>query len=351
MSDSDLEARIRTAYADDGDASPRASFEVVRARRAAGERGDRTRLAPPKPKSRRWAVIGIAAALLLVATLYPMYDMEPRRLANTPPGSAALFLPDPLLGQTTRTPMYPVVDEPLGLRLKPGRWFYRYSMNGAMRSDSLTVNAIERAEYQGRPAWQFLSGRASADGPAISWDTVWTTRDSLRILARVAQMTPSDRLIETYSDSEVLRGETHGGYTAWQSRPLRTPNGPDGNGVSIRWYQFAAALQTARLSADWKASVEFRGVIFENGGTRDYLNVAVVGEERVSLPAGEFDCWKVALGGPTAPGPDAAVTGPADRDGLVFLVSKDRGWLVEQRYRRDGATRLAVQLVRVEELP
>jgi hypothetical protein len=344
--ETELETRLRALREQE---SPRmdtsAAIDLILARRARGERVALPVEARRRVGQRHWIILTAAAAALLLVLVPVARDRTPPAPAmpdTASTSSSASLLPAPLFAQTTRSPIYPVLDEPLGLRLKPGRWYYHFILGEGVPGprDTLIVAVIEQTTYQGQPAWRFLGGRRFSSGPLFTRDTIWTTRDSLRILGRVAQIGPDARIEETYDDSSVLRGETHGGFTAWQRRPIHQPEGPDGNGVPIRWYQFAAALQTARLSADWKASVEFRGLIFDGERSRDYLNIAVLGEETITVPAGRFDCWKVGIGGEHL---------DAD-DGIFFWISKDRGWIVAQRVANRRMAQMNMLLARYEEV-
>jgi hypothetical protein len=342
--DPELEARLRALA--EQEPQPRTSDAVLHgilARRAAGER-----ITLPVAAPRRfpvWLFAGAAAAVL-VALVFSRTTRELQQVAAFPPSTpdtalqvtemGGFLLPAPLMAQATREPRYQRVPESGGDRLRPGRWFYTQRGLGRLTNvgDTLSAYGIARSTYQGADAWIFLGGRRFPDGRTDWSDTTWLSRDSLRPYARVARIGESGRIEETWREDGVLIGETVNGYTAWRTRPHRYPGFVTTEGAPMRWHQLLARLQTADMAPGWKGSLAIPGVMVD-GRHQMFLDVAVIREEIIEVPAGKFDCWKVGLG-------------REEKNGLFFWVSKDRGWLVAIGATWDGVQRYGQVLVEGE---
>ncbi len=341
---SDTPARLRALA--DQEPQPRTSDAVLHgilARRAAGERV--TLPAAPPRRFPVWLFAGAAAAVL-VTLVVSRAGREPRPAATPPTATpdtmllvtemGGFLLPAPLLAQATREPRYQQLDDPVGQGLRPGRWFYtqRGLDRVARAGDTLIAYGIARSTWQGADAWIFLGGRKFPDGRTDWSDTTWLSHDSLRPYARVARLGESGRIEETWRNDGVLIGETVNGYTAWRTRPHTYPGFVTTEGAPMRWHQLLARLQSANMAPGWKGSLAIPGVMVD-GRYQMFLDVAVIRDEIIDVPAGKFDCWKVGLG-------------REEKNGLFFWVSKDRGWLVAVGATWDGVQRYGQVLVEGE---
>jgi len=68
-------------------------------------------------------------------------------------------------------------------------------------------------------------------------------------------------------------------------------------------------------SGDWEESlrVSLSDILADHP---NYLNNVAFGSERLDVPAGTFDCWRVGIG--------------TEHQSFIFWVSKDQGWMVAQ---------------------
>ena len=345
--DQEIEARLRALADEEVPPSPPAdAVAAVVARRARGERVT-VEDAEPSWHGMRWWVVGAAAAGIALLVLVPR-GVEPTGAGHTPPAAhtdttlrtdqlGGFLLPAPLAAQATAEPSYEPLRPQAGERLRPGHWFYTPlgRLDTWQRGDTAFGFGIERAAWQGQPAWLSLGGRR-LPGNRIVWgdDSLWISRDSLTPLREVRHLGPGSQVEKTWSDSEVLIGQTTNGYTSWESRPALLPHRNPAEGVPIFWYQFLATLQSGELSLGWKRSLAMPFFVKTGKGWGAFLNLEVVRDERVTVPAGTFDCWKVVMG--------------REENGHELWVSKDRGWIVAQSEFRDGTERYRQELVEGE---
>jgi hypothetical protein len=301
----------------------------------------------PSTSHRRpiWIVItaaGIAALLLLLPE-------GPRRgrAAGAPaltldkPTDASPFGPAMLMAQS---PAFPLVrgEGPRGLRLRAGTWTYLTIRGEHDTIPTRSRYVIHRGEVNGTAAWTLVSGTVE-DKTSKPWsgawkryDSLWVSADSLRPMLRISA--PNGlRLEQTFQRDQVLNGRyNQNGYVEWFTTIL-TDTTRFNEASLIRWQDVRTFFQTTTITDDWKRSVPVSQAA-EFGSIRPtWLNLSVDGEERLSTPAGVFDCWRIRLG--VRLDPPAGVllmkTPIVEEPGIFFYVSKENGWLVQQTYRGD----------------
>lgn len=303
----EIEVRIRELARTAEVPSPsERQLDRILARRGRGER-----ITLPRPGSLRrslwWLGPVAAAAGLLVLVRSSLHEAPERAAASLPDTVAAaeagFLLPAPLMAQASGHPRFPTLRSLSGASLKPGRWFYSSwrAQRTVQPGDTLYGYGVATATWQDRPAWLVLNGRRLPSG-AIEWrDSLWLTRDSLVPLFRIGHFGENGRIEQTWRDGDVLTGETVNGYTAWRRRPIVDPTRNPAEGVTIQWYQFLATLQSGELGPGWKRSLEMPFGVLQQNTYTFFLDLEVLGPETITVPAGTFECWKVALGrGPNA---------------------------------------------------
>jgi hypothetical protein len=332
MTHDDLEERMRQAIAADP-LEPGASVWAEVARQRAADEG-RIR--------RRWpryvvAGLGIAAGVggLLLFNQKPPADgtgPSARALPQRDSERESFFSPAALLAQS---PAFPLVtgDGPRGLRLRAGSWKYIYVKNGTDTLPSNLTYTIHRGTVNGVAAWSLVSDNSHPK----AWrnlDSLWVSADSLRPLMRITN--PGNvRLEQTFRKDDVLSGYfSPSGYVNWKTTVLSDTTRFNEASI-VRWEDMATFFQTSTITAEWKRSIPMSAAA-EFGAIRPaWMNLAAMGEERVTTPAGVFDCWKLRLG--ILPDPSSGyefrtedgVVKESDY-GIYFWVSKDKGWLVQQ---------------------
>jgi hypothetical protein len=349
MNHDDLEERMRQAISA-GPLEPTVSlWEAVAARRAQ---------APKRRNRRRFILAGAALAAGIAAMV--VYLRRPvvapaitpeRRIVRSPEAEPSFFGPEALMAQS---PIFPLVagEGPRGQRLRAGRWEYIYVKNGTDTIPSRSSYTVRRGTMNGVAAWVLVTANSSLKARR-SLDSLWVTADSLRPLMRIT--TPGGtRLEQTFRQDEILSGYyASSGYINWKTTPL-TDTTRFNEASLVRWEDIATFFQTTSLTVGWKRSVPMSAAA-EYGAIRPvWLNLAVDGEERLTTPAGVFDCWKLRLGMRLDPPPGVLLyqKGPVDEPnpGVFFWVSKDKGWLIQQGHDngRNGSSSRSI-LVEGEE--
>lgn len=315
----ELERRIADAFAAESRPGTPEGLKRVLQRRELGQKVELiSESKPPNWIPALW-VTGVAAALLLViAVRRGSEKANPERAAVAQLAEAGL-LPSVLMAQGAERPSFPVV-EMNGPELKPGEWVYAGLKGGASFSDSVPRfrSRLARGEFNGKPAWLMLS-RPSAG----NWlDTTWVDLDSLNLLARsTSVLTGNGRITEEFRPHDVLKGFTSAGHTTWTVIANDSTSEVPPSGLVLQGDALFLALRRARLSADWHASFQMKSNPIYNRVVTRWYDLAVVGEERVAVPAGEFDCWKISLGAPSEFRPLGHIR---------MYVSKDRQWIIKQ---------------------
>ena len=276
----------------------------------AGESGTRTRL--------RYAAM--AAALVAASWLgfraltsrpeHPHGPSLPPVVDGTP------FLPSTVFSQEVRTaprsPRYPLISrlEPMGVRA--GRWTYDqrsigdgvFVSQGANRAVRMTA-----LTYQGKPAWLVTQGAG---------DSVVVDRSSLRPLRVVRPMWHA-RLVQQFSRDSLV--EDFHATPPNEARNIHTEAALPGTGrdpLLISWsaYSLEAIVQALPLERNWRGSLYSVGWIFTRDRVPPFtpLDLRVTGTERIRVPAGTFDCWKLQVR-------------EGDQESIVW-VSKQQRWVV-----------------------
>ncbi len=177
-------------------------------------------------------------------------------------------------------------SNPPGLRA--GDW--RYSANvevGAQRQD-LGVRTVTVAPTSGDqgPSWLVVMTMQIEGQPFT--DSVVMLRSDLKPVSRHAVATGTDLLLVT-DDSMA-----HGLFTAGTSvTPLNVPLGPRS---FLNYYALRAAFPELSLARGWVGTAS----VLELGGDPTFatLTLSVVDTERITVPAGEVDCWHLTVKGP-----------------------------------------------------
>ncbi|HWC74683.1 MAG TPA: hypothetical protein VG454_12180 [Gemmatimonadales bacterium] len=97
--------------------------------------------------------------------------------------------------------------------------------------------------------------------------------------------------------------------------------------------EFRMLLPAIRFERGWQGSLYQTGLFVRTKpGTIKLsafpLNLRVTGTDRVLVPAGRFDCWRVEV--------ESYMSGA---DAWTMWISQDRGWLVKAEFRRSDYVR------------
>lgn len=320
MHHTELEERIRQAFAEEPRPVPDAGMAEIAARRARGERVALVGAARRPFWWTRWALVGAAAGLLGWLGLRGTVSSPSREATVVDRLANAALAPDPLFAQGSAHPSFPVA-QPSGPELRPGEWSFATLEPGGSTAASWTrTTRLARVEYHGRQVWRFTSGSDRASGP-LGWrDTSWLDPETLKPIARVSRVSGGAVITEEYRDDAILTGYTSNGSTTWRSITIDT-TGQITSGIRITSDLFLATLKRAPLNRDWKGSIQLLGIPNGDMASRRWFDLGVVGEERITVPAGTFDCWKIRFLRYRDDRPDI---------GYFFWVSQREQWIVQQ---------------------
>jgi len=226
-----------------------------------------------------WVAAGIAAATAAML-LWPKSrsDGEP---------TFGLFDGTPLLPATleaqqisdtaarARFPLLRAVD---GSRVRVGQWTY----DGRMIEEGIDTTSqgvrefsVAPAEREGHPVWIVATTATGRYTRGAMGDSLFLEVGSLRILRRVMFYTGGHAHARDYPDS-LSRA------LSWRQ-------------ADVGWHGTLHRLlfQLTPLARDWRGSAYVALPVDRDRWKLFPLDQQVVGEERVRVPAGTFDCWKV----------------------------------------------------------
>ena len=172
------------------------------------------------------------------------------------------------------------------MKIQPARFAYRLTLT----RDTVTTPmgdqnvAISTLDYAGTPA--LLFARVGMQGVAAVSDSLVVRRDDLRPLHWIASHGVARVAAEFTADS------IYGASSSPLGRlNIVLPNRAD---LLLNSAAVDAALASLPLAVAWRDSAEM--LLIDSGGAAlTPVTLAIEGEERITVPAGDFDCWIVSL--------------------------------------------------------
>jgi hypothetical protein len=293
------------------------------------------------PRVRRdytpWILAAFAAAAAAVLVINPRGPERPPAHAEIDYqdiAAALSFVPRAALAQQTgppRTPRYDLVHGLDAARAHAGTWTYETCTT---TDDVLTqcgsrltimVREAQRAE---QPAWLMIQRLAFVRGWSSTKDTIYVPPDTTYFARQTlrpiywAMTGERIRTVRRFTPDSLREAvDITGPHPRSWRASARLP-GPADAPLVLRWARFdiALLLQVLPLARGWQGSVYSVGLIGRVPSASPFppLDLRVVGSERIDVPAGRFDCWKVEMR-------------ISDQRAMTLWASKDRGWLVKTR--------------------
>lgn len=171
-------------------------------------------------------------------------------------------------------------------RVQPGERVYQLSLTRDSTSSPIGDQhfVVSTLDYAGTPA--LLFARNGMEGVAMASDSLVVRRDDLRPLHWIA----------THGVARVAAEFTPDSIFGAMTSPLGKQNVvlPNRGDVLVNTMAVDAVVSSLPLSATWRDSASLL-VIDRGGSTLTPATLAVEGEEHVTVPAGDFDCWIVSV--------------------------------------------------------
>jgi hypothetical protein len=184
-----------------------------------------------------------------------------------------------------------------GSRLEAG--VFRYARfertpGGARRQIGRESVELSLARVEGHDAWRVIQRRQIADTEHV--ETLYAERATLRPLGRTIRVHPYTH----YAGITVRQRLVEDSLTGW----MQTDSGlgrPIARHLSAALAPYLSdALSPVLLGAvsvgpRWRGRFSILGWAVRDGDVSFPARLRVVGDERVTVPAGTFECWKLAV--------------------------------------------------------
>lgn len=170
--------------------------------------------------------------------------------------------------------------------LRPGQFVYQMTLERDVSSIIIGTRTVTVAQstYAGSPAWLMVESRVGQGIDAA--DSLYTTVDSLRPIHWGSVQGPSRLAAE-------FRGDTvYGATTVPGGRRSVITSVPAGTFVSSAMLE--TVLRLLPLNVAWEDSASTLSITPASNALVP-TRLSVIGEDRVQVPAGTFDCWVVAI--------------------------------------------------------
>jgi hypothetical protein len=262
----------------------------------------------------RIALLAAAAALIVVAgtaglvRLLDDRSAAPRDSASARPISALFVsvgvLPSSAAAQELPPARAMAIDP---RRIAPTTLVYErrwHRAAGEVVAGGRGVLAVTHASVQGEDAWlvesiwRGLQGGPNDHGVRVLAESVYLSRQTLRPIARRVHAVPYRRfpditIVQRFHGDSVL------GEMTISQPAIRRPIARQVSGLGDRVIPSEALgamyLSAVDVDASWEAELGYLGWAVLPTDVVYPLSLRVVGSERVTVPAGTFDCWKVAV--------------------------------------------------------
>lgn len=277
--------------------------------RAAGDRTILPDVRAPRPKVALRYVIptAIAAALLLFVMPGERTDSGHRSnsSANLPdPVTNALFLSGVAYAQEARP-----LDRPALPPLRIGEVHLRTvsveyvrtrrDSSGKLTSDMHARVTLSPDSVAGIAAWKLVSDDEGIkeNRRQVESETVYVARTDIRMLDRQFHWAPYLKY-DRIDFSQRFHGDSVSGRMTIPSRGIARPIAqrlPPSFGPYLTDALAPVFLMGVPLHREWSASVSLVGAAVVPRDVFVPIELRVVGEEFVRVPAGRFDCWRLSV--------------------------------------------------------
>ena len=175
------------------------------------------------------------------------------------------------------------------------------SATGELESESIDSLSLIADDVDGTPAWRVTSRTREVvrTQHRVESETLYVARADLRMLRRAVHVSPYSRferinIQQRFHGDSVTGRMTTDGPSIGAGRPIARRLRPEL--APFLTDAFApVALMAAPASATWSGSVTVLGWAVIPRDVFVPIELRVVGEERITVPAGTFDCWRASI--------------------------------------------------------
>jgi len=286
---------------------PRAEvLERILESRARGARVVLPEVAPPAPRS--WVRAAVPAALVALLLLLAIPFLRSPDSLIGDERAATEWLPMPVALAQTTVSRAPVIEFANVGRLRPVTLEYARSWRDSAQQEVARTTTVVMLQKTSGPAWLLVSRSSGVRGERAlqSVDSVTLARADLRLLRRTAFVAPYGRYDDIRITQEFRGDSIRGQMIATRSgavaarRPIARLLGPESEPYIAGAFG-PVLLGAIALDAGWRGKASLVGWAVRDDDVTMPIELRVVGEGVVTVPAGRFDCWQleVRFGGST----------------------------------------------------
>ena len=172
---------------------------------------------------------------------------------------------------------------------------------GRLTSDLRGDLMLSHAVLDGEPAWKIVSLEhdSSAMRRHADAETLYIARSDLRLLRRAVHVTPYHRfqrinILQRFQGDSITGRMTTDGPSIGEGRGIARQLNP-AYGPYLSDAMVPILLVAEPLDRQWQRSASLLGWAVVPNDIFVPLAMRVVGEETVTVPAGTFDCWRIAI--------------------------------------------------------
>ena len=287
--------------------APEPNESLVRRILASRQAGVRIILPEVRDRRRsvtRLSVAGVIAAALLIVLLPMVRRTSPNADSVS---SVSSFLSSAAFAQTSavgNVPELPPVKltrpdaiRPIAIELAR----HLRDSSGKVTADLTAAIALAADEVEGTPAWRLtsVSHDVVMGQERASVETVYVARADLRLMRRTVHVSPYSRfrrinVRQEFHGDSVNGRMTTDGPSIGEGRPIARRLPPQ-FGPYLSDAMAPLLLMPAPLAAGWTGSLSMLGWAVIPRDIFVPVEMRVEGEERIRVPAGEFDCWRLSI--------------------------------------------------------
>ncbi len=314
--DIDFEARLRLmAAAIPVPAPSERRLEAIMAARRARE-GFLAVASGPRFNRRSLLPFGLALAGSIAVLLIPT---EPTGQPENQPRPSSTLWPEPLMAQARDGAILPDSETVLaldGAAVRPGLWVYRRRPIGGPpgRPEWIDTLSIRAGAYEGEATWNVSWRRGSFHREQTDLvESLFVRKTDLWPLSRTYSLPGGRAVRQVFApESSVVISEDQGRTSVVSVSGFSSAGGA----VISGWGASHYLLQALPLHPRWRGNIRIIGITNDGQAIDFRLPLQVLREETITVPAGTFDCWAVAMG--------------TQRPAFVFWVSKRERWIVKE---------------------